>query len=72
MKKENIYKFLYIISIMLIVGFIIRLLIDYIKYDNINNSAPFYNSIIERLFEFILPSMLLFIVAKILKKKYMN
>lgn len=72
MKKENIYKFLYLISILLIVGAIIRLFVDYIKYDNINNSAPFYILIIERIFEFILPSIILFIVGKIMKKKYVK
>lgn len=49
MKKENIYKFLYVVCIFLIVGFAIRLGADYFKYDNINNSAPFYTLIIERL-----------------------
>lgn len=72
MKKENIYKFLYLISILLIVGAIIRLFVDYIKYDDINNSAPFYILIIERIFEFILPSIILFIVGKIMKKKYVK
>ena len=43
MKKENIYKILYAISIILIIGFAIILGIDYSKYDNINNSAPFYS-----------------------------
>lgn len=72
MKKENIYKFLYLISILLIVGAIIRLFVDYNKYDNINNSAPFYILIIERIVEFILPSIILFIVGKIMKKKYVK
>lgn len=70
MKKENIYKFLYAVSIFLIIGFAIRLGADYFKYDNINNSAPFYIFIIERIVEFIIPSIIVFIVAKIIKKKY--
>ena len=70
MKKENIYKFLYAVCIFLIVGFTIRLGVDYFKYDNINNSAPFYTFIIERVVEFILPSIIVFIVAKAIKKKY--
>ena len=70
MKKENIYKFLYAVCIFLFVGFTIRLGVDYFKYDNINNSAPFYTFIIERVVEFILPSIIVFIVAKAMKKKY--
>lgn len=54
MKKENIYKFLYVVSIFLVIGFAIRVGVDYFKYDSYNNFAPFY----------------VFIVAKITKKKY--
>ena len=72
MKKENIYKFLYVVSIFLIVGFTIRLGVDYFKYDTYNNSAPFYYFILERLIEYVLPSVIIFIVAKITKKKYNN
>lgn len=70
MKKENSYKFLYVISIFLMIGFAIRIGVDYLKYDNINNSAPFYAYVIERTIEFIVPSIIVFIVAKIAKKKY--
>ncbi|MDY5992797.1 MAG: hypothetical protein SPJ06_02250 [Bacilli bacterium] len=70
MKKENIYKFLYVVSIFLIIGFAIRLGVDYFKYDSYSNSAPFYVFIIERVVEFIIPSIIVFIVAKIAKKKY--
>ncbi len=70
MKKENIYKYLYAVSIFLIIGFAIRLGVDYFKYDLYNNSAPFYVFIIERVVEFIIPSIIVFIVAKIAKKKY--
>lgn len=70
MKKENIYKFLYAVSIFLVVGFAIRLGVDYFKYDSTNNSSPFYAFIIERLIEFIIPSIIVFIVGKLIKKKY--
>lgn len=70
MKKENIYKWFYFISILLILGFIIRVVADYLKYNAINNSAPFYAFIIARIVEFLLPSAIIFIVGKKLKKKY--
>lgn len=72
MKKENIYKFLYIICIFLIIAFIIRLGIDFFKYDSINNSQPFYVYIIERVIEFIVPCIILFIIALIVKIKYQS
>ena len=70
MEKENIYKFLYAIGLFLIIGFVIRLGVDYFKYDIINNSAPFYTFIIERVVEFILPSIIVFVVGRIMEKKY--
>ncbi len=70
MKKENIYKFLYIVCIFLIIAFAIRLGVDYFKYDNTNNSAPFYAFIIERVVEFIVPSIIIFIIGKAMKEKY--
>ncbi len=70
MKKENIYKFLYIVSIFLIIGFAIRLGVDYSKYNTHSNSAPFYAFIIERVVEFIIPSIIVFIIGKVMKKKY--
>lgn len=70
MKKENIYKFLYAVSTFLIIVFTIRLGVDYFKYDNLNNSAPFYTFIITRMIEFIIPSIIVFIIGKVIKKKY--
>lgn len=72
MKKENIYKFLYAVCIFLIIGFAVRLGVDYFKYDNTNNSAPFYAFITERAVEFIIPSIIVFIVGKVMKKKYLK
>lgn len=70
MKKENINRLLYCISLILIIGFCIRIGADYFTYDSSNNSAPFYTFIIVRILEFILPSVILFIVGKLVKKKY--
>lgn len=71
MKKENIYKILYAVSICLIVVFIIMSGIDYYIYHNTPvNSAPFYLCIISRAAEFIIPSIIVFIIGKALRKKY--
>lgn len=70
MKKENIYKFLYAVSVFCMIAFAIRLGADYFKYDGINHSAPFYVLVMERVVEFIVPSMVLFFAGKITKKKY--
>lgn len=70
MKKENVYKFLYTVSIFLIIGFAIRLGADYFKCNTYSNLAPFYTFVIERAVEFIFPSIILFVVGKVMKKKY--
>lgn len=70
MKNENIYRLLYAVSASLIVCFVIILGIDYFKYDEFNNSAPFYVFTLVRILEFILPSIIIFIIAKVLKKKH--
>lgn len=72
MKKEDIYKFLYAISIFLIISFAVILKIDYSKYNTYNNSAPFYALIIVRTIEFLVPSIILFIIGKIIKTKHIK
>lgn len=64
---KNICKFLYIFVLFLIITFIIIITVDYFKYDNVNNSAPFYLYIIIRTIEFIIPSIILFTTSKIIK-----
>ena len=68
MTKENISKFLKILAIILLIGFIVFLIFDYLNYNPNETSFPFYTFIIARSLEFILPSIILFIVAKFLKK----
>lgn len=67
--KNTVYKLLYIIAIMLILLFIVFICIDYSKYDSLTFSAPFSAYVFSRLLEFILPSIILFIVALLFKRK---
>ena len=53
---------------MLGIAFVIRCGNDFINYD-VANSAPFYVFVAVDALEFILPSLLVFIAARILKKK---
>ena len=70
MKKENIYKFLYVVSALLVLGFAIRFGVDIFKYDSYNGSAPLYAYALVRVIEFIVPSMIVFVAAIICKKKF--
>lgn len=67
MKKQNVCKFLYIISALLLLGFFIRLGVDYSSYKFY--SAPFYFYFIIRVIEFIVPSSIIFAIAKITEKR---
>ncbi len=68
MKKE---KILYVVSVLLIVVFVVFTLIDYSKYD-VTYSAPFSAYILVRALEFVLPSIILLIIALIIRNKGKN
>ena len=70
MKKENIFRCLYAISLLLMVVFITLTGMDWWKYDEALNSAPFYIFVVKRVIELVIPSIVIFIIARIIKKKY--
>ena len=73
MKKNNIYKFLYTISALLVLGFFISFGVDIYHYNTrVMGSAPLYLYALVRAIEFIVPSIIVFIVALIVKKKLTN
>ena len=65
MKKENIYKFLYIVAALLVIGFIY-------KYNTGGylGSAPLSVYILVNTIEYLLPSLAFFIAGLICKKKF--
>ncbi len=69
---KNIFKFLYGVSMILIVAFAIIVGVDYSNYNTFENSAPFYSLVLVRILEFIVPSVIIFVVSKVLKKKYLK
>ena len=72
MKKHNIYKFLYVVSALLALGFGIHTIVDACRYNNMLTSFPFYTYLIVRAIEYLVPSLVVFIVALIVKKKFAN
>lgn len=67
MKRDRIYKILYAVSVVLLVVFAIVLGVDYSRYRMY--SAPFYVYVISRAVEFVIPSIIVFVIAKLGKKK---
>ena len=72
MKKENIYKFLYIVATLLVVGFAIAFGVDAYKYNTGSylGSAPLYAYALVDAVEYFLPSLAFFIAAIICKKNF--
>lgn len=72
MKKENIYKFLYILATLLVVGFAIAFGVDTYKYNTgvYLGSAPLYAYALVDAVEYLLPSLAFFIAGLICKKKF--
>ena len=72
MRKENIHKFLYIISVLLVVGFAIAFGVDAYKYNTGGylGSAPLYVYALVDAVEYLLPSLVFFVAGLICKKKF--
>lgn len=67
--KSRYIKLMYTGSVLLIIGFIVRIVADWFQYNPAAYSAPFYVFILVRAAEFLLPSFIIFLIAKLLKKK---
>ncbi len=59
MRRIDYNKIMYVVSILLIICFAIFVTYDYINYNKITNSAPFYAFVFVRTLQFILPSVIL-------------
>ena len=73
-KKEIIYKILFAVSALLVLCFAIGFGVDIYMYNNnmYMSSAPLYAYAISRAVALIVPSIIVFILALILKKKFKN
>ena len=72
MKKANIHKLLYLISTLLVLGFVIHTIVDACRYDSMLTSFPFYAFVIVNAVIYLIPSLIVFIIAVICKKKFTN
>lgn len=65
-------RFLILLAILLVIGFIIRLGADYYQYREGLSSLPFYYYILGRSILFLVPGILCVIGAAIIKRKYIS
>lgn len=66
---KKVYKYLYLVSILMICVFIVLTIIDYSNYNPISTSAPFYADILLRAVEFAFPALVSACAGYIYKKK---
>lgn len=59
MKKQNIYKLLYAISALLVLGFAVHTIVDAVRYDSMLTSFPFYAFIIAHAVEYLVPALII-------------
>lgn len=69
MKKDKVWIFFIVLACLFIIGFAIRLCIDYFDLYEFG-SSPFWLYIAVRFVEFIIPAIASFIVGLVLKKKF--
>lgn len=67
MKRENYFKLLSAIGVSFIILFVIVMIIEIVNFSPYNTRMPFF---MDRIFEFLLPSVLCFILASVCKNKY--
>ena len=70
MKKVNIHKFLFGVSALLFLGFVIHTIVDACRYDSMLTSFPFYAFIIAHAVEYLVPALIICVAGLICKKKF--
>ena len=70
MKKKNLHCVFWLAGILLLAGFCIGLGVDLAGYDPAAYSAPFYAFVLVRVLEFLLPGLIAFCAAFVLRRKF--
>ena len=66
--KKKVPMICNIVSVVLVISFIVKNVVDYSKYTSTLNSAPFYVWILANALYLIIPAIILFAVGAIIKK----
>ena len=70
MNRKLLYKLCHIVSLLLVIAFIIKNVVDYSYYSSALNAAPFYLWIIVNAIFLIIPSIIVFIIGTIIRKRH--
>lgn len=69
MKKAAVANLCYLVSIILVILFFIKNIVDYSTYTTTLNSAPFYVWIAANALYFLAPAIITGIIGRMIKKK---
>lgn len=67
--KKKIPMICNLVSLVLVIVFIIKSIVDYNQYSTTLNSAPFYVWILVNALYFIIPAIVMSVIGFIMKKK---
>lgn len=70
MKKKYLHRLFFAAAILLLAGFCIGLGVDLAGYDPMADSAPFAVCALVRALEFLLPGLIAFCAALVLRRKF--
>ena len=69
MKKRNIPKFCFALSVLLLFGFVTHTVVDYMHYNTGLHAAPFYIWIVVNALCFIIPAVIAWLVGIMIGKR---
>ena len=67
--KQKVPMICNIVSLILLIVFVIKSIVDYTQYSTSLNSAPFYLWVLVNALFLVIPAIILFIIGFIVKKK---
>ena len=68
--KKKISTICKVLSVVLIIVFIVLSIIDYINYNPIATSAPYYVNLIINASYLLIPAIIVYIIGIIIEKRY--
>lgn len=66
--KKKIIKICNLVDVILVIAFVVKSIFDYVHYNPIATSAPYYVNILVNAIYFLLPALLIFVLSLVLKK----
>ena len=67
--KQKVPMICNIVSLILLIVFVVKSIVDYTQYSTSLNSAPFYLWVLVNALFLVIPAIILFIIGFIVKKK---